>query len=298
MTEVTVTDASGETLAMLDFDGFKMSFYGQTADHIRDVYYNLPNFRFRDEDIFLASYPKSGCTWTFEIMSMLLSGHPKGLSYEKGATMLDAKTEANMDSIPSPRIVNSHLPFDKLPPDLLQKKMKTVYVIRNYKDITVSMYNFMRGLKHYNYNGKWENWLQLHLAGKLTFATYFSYVRQWEDVIKNARLPLHVVYYEDLKSDTLSEIRRLAKFLGLSLEEHVLEEISVSCQFDVMKKKYSNEEMDTLRFKQGAGFFRKGEAGDWKNWYTVAQNDIVNELIRTNVDDYKTSIHFGLKYKW
>ena len=64
MTEVTITDAGGESLSMLDFDGFKMSFYGQTTEHIRDVYKNLPDFKFRDNDIFLTSYPKAGKTFS------------------------------------------------------------------------------------------------------------------------------------------------------------------------------------------------------------------------------------------
>ena len=60
MTEVEITDAGGEKLSMLDFGGFKMSYYGQKAETIRDVYENLPNFEFREDDIFLTSYPKSG----------------------------------------------------------------------------------------------------------------------------------------------------------------------------------------------------------------------------------------------
>ena len=60
MTEVKVTDAGGESLTMLDFDGFKLSLFGHTPEYIRDVYKNLPNFKFRKDDIFIASYPKAG----------------------------------------------------------------------------------------------------------------------------------------------------------------------------------------------------------------------------------------------
>ena len=60
MTEVTVKDAGGETLSMLDFDGFKVSLFGQTAEYIRKVYEELPSFKFREDDVFIASYPKAG----------------------------------------------------------------------------------------------------------------------------------------------------------------------------------------------------------------------------------------------
>lgn len=298
MTELTVADASGKTITMLDFDGFKLSFFGHTAEYMRDVYKNLPNFEFREDDVFLASYPKAGSVWTFEILTMLLADQLTGHTHDKTAAMLEARDQNSLNSIPSPRILNSHLPFDKLPQDLIKKKLKTVYVIRNYKDITVSFYNFMKAVVHYHYDGEWADWLQLHLDGKLVFGEYFRYVRGWEEAVQSAVLPVHVIYYEDLKSDTLKEIKRLAKFLGVNHTDSFLEEISANCQFDVMKSKYTDEPFtDSVKFKHGMHFFRKGHVGDWKNWYTVAQNDMVNEIIRTRMDNYKTSIHFGGKYK-
>ena len=60
MTEVTVTDRSGKTISMLEIDGFKTSFFGHTTEYEKNVYENLPKFQFRQDDIFLASYPKAG----------------------------------------------------------------------------------------------------------------------------------------------------------------------------------------------------------------------------------------------
>ena len=60
MTEVTVTDRSGKTISMLEIDGFRTSFFGHTTEYEKDVYENLPKFQFRQDDIFLASYPKAG----------------------------------------------------------------------------------------------------------------------------------------------------------------------------------------------------------------------------------------------
>lgn len=298
MPEVTVADASGETLSMMDFDGYKVSLFGRTPDYITNVYKNLPNFKFRENDIFVASYPKAGSTWVGEILTMLLKRESRAVLENKW-TVLEGTDPAEIDQFPSPRLMNSHLPLDRLPKDLLERKTKIVYVIRNYKDITVSMYNFMKGMVHYNYNGKWEDWLQLHLDGQITYADYFAYVRQWEEAIKNSGLPIHVVYYEDLKSDTLNEIKRLAKFYGIHHSDEVLKDISANCQFDAMKKRYTQTDTATatIRFKEGAGFFRKGVPGDWKNWYTVALNEKMNKIIRENMENYETSIHFGAKYE-
>ena len=297
MTEVTITDAKGKTLTLFEFDGYRTSLFGNSKDYMKNVYRNLHKFKFRDNDIFLASYPKAGCVWTFEIINMLITGQAKAHHcYDKMATMLDARTACALDAIPSPRILNSHLPIDMLPPDLIKTKPKTIYVIRNYKDITVSLYNFITSLQHYNYDGKWEDWLELHLDKQQHLQDYFSYVQQWEDVIQNGDLPIHVVYYEDLKSDTCKEIKRIAEFLGVELSDSLLKEITENSKFDAMKAKYSSDALSTVVFKKGTGFFRKGEVGDWKNWYTKAQNERVNDIIQENMENHKTSIHFGGKY--
>ena len=74
--------------------------------------------------------------------------------------------------------------YFRLPPDLVKKKPKIIYVIRNYKDITVSLYNFMSVMKHYNYDGSWVDWLELHLDEKckkiyveqtVTLTSFFMY---------------------------------------------------------------------------------------------------------------------------
>lgn len=301
MMEVTVADAGGKSMSMLDFDGFKSSFFGKTAEYIRDVQKNLPKFEFLDDDVFIASYPKAGCTWIFEILTMLLTGQTRGhsLGREKGTTMLEATDAATIDNQPSPRVINSHLPVDRLPSDLFKKKIKTVYVIRNYRDITVSFYNFVKGMKHYNYDGKWADWLQLHLEQKITYGSYFSYAKQWEDAINGSLLPILVVYYEDLKENTVDEIRRLASFLDLAVrpDDKFLEEVAKHTQFDVMKNKYSEQDLVAgITFKEGTNFYRKGIVGDWKNWYTVAQDEQVRELTKMSMENYQTSIHFGAKY--
>ena len=60
--------------------------------------------------------------------------------------------------------------------------------------------------------------------------------------------------------NTLNEITRLAKFYGLEHSDDVLKDISANCQFDAMKKRYTQTDTAaaTIRFKEGAGFFRKG----------------------------------------
>lgn len=56
----------------------------------------------------------------------------------------------------------------------------------------------------------------------------------------------------------MNEIKRLAEFLGINREDSFLEKVSENCQFEVMKKKYTDEKLDACKFKAGTGFYRKG----------------------------------------
>ena len=53
----------------------------------------------------------------------------------------------------------------RLPKSLKDKKVKIVFVVRNPKDAAVSLYTMMAGMKHYDYDGKFENWLPLYIKG-------------------------------------------------------------------------------------------------------------------------------------
>ena len=48
------------------------------------------------------------------------------------------------EEIPSPRVLKSHLAGPLLPPQLMEKKPKIIYVLRNPKDLIVSRYYFLK----------------------------------------------------------------------------------------------------------------------------------------------------------
>lgn len=53
----------------------------------------------------------TGCTWTFEILTMLLKGKAEGPQFSKMHVMLEASSADNLDDIVSPRLLNTHLPY-------------------------------------------------------------------------------------------------------------------------------------------------------------------------------------------
>ncbi|CAL1535196.1 unnamed protein product, partial [Lymnaea stagnalis] len=98
----------------------------------------------------------------------------------------------------------------------------------------------------------------------------------WDHVIKsNPDHPLLVVRFEDMKKDLPREIRKMAEFLQITLDDQLMEDIATAAGFDVMKQAYQNSNFVTK------DFLRKGGVGDWKNWLTVAQSERID--LSTNI---------------
>ena len=57
----------------------------------------------------------AGTHWGFEIISMLLNGTAESVPLRKVALMLENTPESELEKLPSPRVLNSHLPMCMLP---------------------------------------------------------------------------------------------------------------------------------------------------------------------------------------
>lgn len=125
------------------------------------------------------------------------------------------------------------------------------------------------------------------------FGSWFDYVKNWENVIKQEKdYPVHLINYEDLKENGFEEVKKLAKFLGVEEDIQLFKSIYEVCQFDNLKKK--KDEIEELDYWKNStpGMYRKGIAGDWKNWFTVKQNEDFNQIYEDKMKDSK------LKFKY
>ncbi|KAH3851359.1 hypothetical protein DPMN_093839 [Dreissena polymorpha] len=113
---------------------------GDLAAHID----NVLNFPVREDDIYLATYPKSGTHWVWEIIIML---QKRSTDYEKKVkefAFLDHRDISTLADLPSPRVLNCHYPRHLTPKEVLSKGIKIVHVQRNFKDVCVSAYHHMK----------------------------------------------------------------------------------------------------------------------------------------------------------
>ncbi|KAJ6944341.1 cytosolic sulfotransferase 15-like [Populus alba x Populus x berolinensis] len=252
---------------------------------LRDVDSFQRHFIAQDIDIIVASMPKSGTTWlkalTFSVAkrhiygpkeSPFLTASPHALvpCFETDLYMKDP--QPNLEQAPPPRIFSSHSHFANLPESIRNSKCKVVYIFRNPLDQVVSFFQFAHQFKQ---DGKpllsldecYENICRgVHVLGPF-----------WDNVLgywkASLERPDKVLFlkHEDLKEDIISNLKKIAEFLGIPFtdeeeKEGAIEEISRLCSFDNLRNLEVNKNGVLRPFGAlNSSFFRKGEVGDWAN---------------------------------
>src|SRR5262249_39743995 len=99
---------------------------------------------FRDDDIIIATYGKSGTTWTQQIVGQLVFNGAENMDLFGISPWLDYRvlpreeTLASIEAQTHRRFIKTHLPVDAL---VFSPKAKYLYIGRDGRDVLWSLYN-------------------------------------------------------------------------------------------------------------------------------------------------------------
>ena len=111
---------------------------------------------------------------------------------------------------------------------------------------------------------------------KLPWGDYFENNKEWYQFNKDRENSL-VLTYEEMQKDKRASVIKIAKFIGheisdetanVIVEKTSVKEIRKKYQVLQAKKKYWNSER--------CDFVRKGEVGDWVNYFSKEQSDYID----------------------
>lgn len=167
-----------------------------------------------------------------------------------------------------PRVLSTHAPY--------QRQMKQViYIVRDGRDVYVSFYHHLKRTLPPGTT------FSEFLAQKQWPCRWSEHVNGWLD---NARLnQLLLVRYEDMFTDGVEQLARVAEFAGLDRSRDQIADAVARSSFDRMKR----TETEKGRYNSDEGpknFVRKGVAGDWTTTFSPADIELFNDLERSGMD--------------
>ncbi|MEQ9663784.1 MAG: sulfotransferase domain-containing protein [Parasphingopyxis sp.] len=247
---------------------------------------------FRDDDIVIATYAKSGTTWVQQIVSQLIfQGDVPGAIGDISPWVdlrvppKEVKLEA-LEAQTHRRFLKTHLPVDAL---RFSRDAKYIYIGRDGRDVVWSFFNHFR-------NGNDELYAALNDTPGLVgppmprlpddvHAVYREWFDQdgsplwsfWENIrswweIRN--LPnVMLLHFADLKSDMEREMRTIANFLEITIPEQLWPTLVEHCGFAHMKANADQSAPlgGTLWNGGGATFINKGTNGRWRDTLTAEE---------------------------
>ncbi|KAK6182404.1 hypothetical protein SNE40_010105 [Patella caerulea] len=102
----------------------------------------------------------------------------------------------------------------------------------------------------------------------------------------NPGYPIHTIRYEDMKMRPVEEIKKIADFLDIVCSEKMCLDIAKATEFSKMKQqKESLENKHLSAYKSGKEImYRKGETGDWKNYFSSAEAESFDGYYRQKLE--------------
>ncbi|RAI02240.1 sulfotransferase [Acuticoccus sediminis] len=249
------------------------------------------NFRFRDDDIIIGTYAKSGTTWTQQIIGQLIFNGATDIDVGELSPWLDLRVPpqavklAAVEAQTHRRFLKTHLPVDAL---VFSPKAKYIYIGRDGRDVLFSLYNH-----HANANATFyaalndtpgrvgppiepppasireyfTDWLE---RDGHPFWPFWENIRSWWDVRDLPNVLL--VHFAELKADMPGQIRRIAEFLDIAIDETRWPAILEHCSFEYMKDHADRSApLGGALWDGGARtFIHKGTNGRWRDVLTPA----------------------------
>ncbi len=144
----------------------------------------IADFEVQNEDVFVASFPKSGTTWLQQVVYLLCNPNDN-----QSQDIMEDKFPYLEHIYPGlgeiqkrfgqKRFIKTHLPFHLLPKQITekQKQAKVIYIYRDPKDVIVSYYYFARMLTYVAYTGKKKELFSILI--KFALISLFHRIFEW-----------------------------------------------------------------------------------------------------------------------
>ena len=258
-------------------------------------------FRFRDDDIIVATWSKTGTTLTQQIITQLVFEAPADVMGVAVSPWIEFRLTPDAvnvaEGLTHRRILKTHLPLDAL---VFSPKAKYIYIGRDARDVLWSIHHHHASFTAEAYSAfnsvpgrvgppmeppnqdiraYYHEWLD---RDGHPFWPFWAHVQSWWDARELPNVLL--VHFANLKRDLVAEIMRIAGFLDIEVSKSLLPKILEHCSIDYMRRQAASTDFLNMIFiGGGATFINKGTNGRWKDVLSAADIKKCDDVAACNL---------------
>jgi hypothetical protein len=236
----------------------------------------------KPQDIFLASYPRSGSTWLRFMLYQILTGNdPKFQSIDCTIPEIDSHRGVRPLLPRGGRLVKTH-------EQCRRDYKRAVFLVRDVRDVFLSCYarSVEVGLADLVSEGDMDSFLRSFLEGRaLQQGSWQQHSRSWLESPLGKNGNLMIVRYEDLRRDSERILSELLTFIGVTPNLPVIRRAIENNSLRQMREKEdkarkTGEKSALLASHRSTNedgrFVRQGTVGGWRGKLSDAQLKLVD----------------------
>ena len=236
-----------------------VSLLAQLQGHWHRARYFVPSAN----DVFLASFPRSGNTWLRAIFGALVAGRPVESIAELDRLIPEDEVPIRRTSlIKRPfHFVKTHAPFAWNRDDFVNAR-GIIYIVRDPRDVVLSHFEYI--VRLYGYRLDLATFTKDWLAGRIFPGSWAQHALGWMEETASKPQRLCLVRFEDLRADCEGQIERICRELKLGFRRESMKKAVEQATIEEMRAK-ENRGMRQVERADGYRFIREGKIGDWKD---------------------------------
>lgn len=240
-----------------------------------------------DQDMYLASFERSGNTWLrFVLMEVFTQGKAEFLNVNRVLPEMGTQETAQKVLPNGGRLIKTH---EQYRPEY----KRAIYLMRDLRDVMFSNWardKEMGFAQHFDQGRGFDDYLEAFLKGKVNkYGSWQAHVNSWLDCPLARNGNLLVVRYEDLRKDTESGLTEMLEFMGVNADREQVRKAIENNSLRAMREKEEKAKKSgavlgkgtLLRKhsveKEDARFVRSGSVGGWREKLNDAQVELIRK---------------------
>jgi hypothetical protein len=239
-----------------------------------------------NNDVFFASFERSGNTWLrFVLMEILTTFSAGFLNINQILPEIGTHQDAKPILPSGGRFIKTHEQYRS-------EYKRAIYLVRDLRDVMLSNWardKEMGFAQYFDSDRKMHGYIESFLQGKVTrFGSWQTHVDSWLDCSLTKTGNLLIVRYEDLRRDTENGMIKILDFLGIDRDCECIRRAIDNNSLRAMREKEEKAKRSGVLFGRGtllrkhsvdredARFVRTGSVGGWRDKLSEDQLAMVN----------------------